>query len=53
MSKVKCHLLSLENKKAKNYLVVEKGKMFMVLNKFKTSSKYEELKFDVPKEATS
>lgn len=42
--------LSLENKKAKNYLVVEKGKMFMVLNKFKTSSKYEELKFDVPKD---
>mgnify|MGYP003122242410 FL=1 len=42
--------LSLENKKAKNYLVVEKGKMFMVLNKFKTSSKYEELRFDVPKD---
>tara|TARA_R110001592_G_scaffold18271_3_gene76072 strand:+ start:9744 stop:10703 length:960 start_codon:yes stop_codon:yes gene_type:complete len=42
--------LSLENKKAKNYLVVEKNKMFMVLNKFKTSSKYEELRFDVPKD---
>ena len=42
--------LNLENKKAKNYLVVEKGKMFMVLNKFKTSSKYEELRFDVPKD---
>tara|TARA_R110000824_G_scaffold37931_1_gene116329 strand:- start:29 stop:478 length:450 start_codon:yes stop_codon:yes gene_type:complete len=42
--------LSVEDKKAKNYLVVEKGKMFMVLNKFKTSSKYEELKFDVPKD---
>tara|TARA_R110001632_G_scaffold134276_2_gene249874 strand:- start:261 stop:1007 length:747 start_codon:yes stop_codon:yes gene_type:complete len=42
--------LNLENKKAKNYLVVEKNKMFMVLNKFKTSSKYEELRFDVPKD---
>ena len=42
--------LSVEDKKAKNYLVVEKGKMFMVLNKFKTSSKYEELKFDIPKD---
>ncbi len=42
--------LSVEDKKAKNYLVVEKTKMFMVLNKFKTSSKYEELKFDVPKD---
>jgi len=42
--------LSIEDKKAKNYLVVEKGKMFMVLNKFKTSSKYEELKFDIPKD---
>ncbi len=42
--------LSAEDKKAKNYLVMEKNKMFMVLNKFKTSSKYEELKFDVPKD---
>jgi len=42
--------LSVEDKKAKNYLVVEKSKMFMVLNKFKTQSKYEELKFDVPKD---
>lgn len=42
--------LTQEEKKVKNYLVVEKGKMFMVLNKFKTSSKYEELRFDVPKD---
>lgn len=42
--------LSEEDKKAKNYLVIEKGKMFMVLNKFKTQSKYEELRFDVPKD---
>ncbi len=42
--------LTEDDKKAKNYLVIEKGKMFMVLNKFKTSSKYQELKFDVPKD---
>jgi len=42
--------LTEADKKAKNYLVVEKGKMFMVLNKFKTQSKYEELRFDVPKD---
>ena len=42
--------LSAEDKKAKNWLIVEKGKMFMSLNKFKTQSKYEELKFDVPKD---
>jgi len=42
--------LTEADKKVKNYLVVEKGKMFMVLNKFKTQSKYEELKFDVPKD---
>ena len=42
--------LTEAEKKVKNYLVVEKGKMFMVLNKFKTQSKYEELRFDVPKD---
>jgi hypothetical protein len=42
--------LSEEDKKAKNWLIVEKGKMFMSLNKFKTSKKYEELRFDVPKD---
>jgi len=42
--------LSTEEKKAKNYLVVEKGNMFFVLNKFKTQRKYEELKIDVPKD---
>jgi len=42
--------LTEADKKAKNYLVVEKGKMFMVLNKFKTQSKYEELRFDIPKD---
>tara|TARA_R110000765_G_scaffold32746_2_gene75696 strand:- start:38 stop:1003 length:966 start_codon:yes stop_codon:yes gene_type:complete len=42
--------LSEDDKKAKNYLVVEKAKMWFVLNKFKTSAKYEELRFDVPKD---
>lgn len=42
--------LSEEEKKAENYLVINKNKMFMVLNKYKTSSKYEELKIDIPKD---
>jgi integrase len=42
--------LSEEDKKAENYLVINKNKMFMVLNKYKTSSKYEELKIDIPKD---
>ena len=42
--------LSEADKKSKNYLVVEKAKMWFVLNKFKTSAKYEELRFDVPKD---
>jgi len=42
--------LSEADKKAKNWLIVEKGKAFMSLNKFKTSKKYEELRFDVPKD---
>ena len=45
--------LSAEDKKAKNWLIVEKGKMWMSLNKFKTVSKYEELRFDVPKDQLS
>lgn len=42
--------LSEEDKKAENYLVINKNKMFMVLNKYKTSSKYEELIIDIPKD---
>lgn len=37
-------------KKENNYLVIEKNKMFMVLNKYKTSKKYEELDIDIPKD---
>lgn len=37
-------------KKENNYLVVEKGKIFIVINAFKTSAKYKELDIDVPKD---
>ena len=42
--------LSEEEKKENNYLVVEKNKMFFVLNQFKTSAKYKELDIDIPKD---
>jgi len=42
--------LSEEEKKSENYLVINKNSMFFVLNKYKTSSKYEELKIDIPKD---
>jgi len=42
--------LSEDEKKENNYLVVERNKMFFVLNQFKTSKKYKELDIDVPKD---
>jgi hypothetical protein len=42
--------LSEEDKKEKNYLVINKNKMFMVLNNYKTSAKYKELDIDIPKD---
>ena len=42
--------LSDTDKKAKNYLVINKNNMFMVLNKYKTAKKYEENKIDIPKD---
>jgi len=42
--------LSEDQKKENNYLVIEKGKMFFVLNQFKTSAKYKELDIDIPKD---
>ena len=42
--------LSEEDKKEKNYLVVNKNKLFMVLNNYKTSAKYKELDIDIPKD---
>ena len=50
ISKRQYNKLSESEKKEKNYLVVEKGKMIMILNKYKTSKKYEENKIDVPKD---
>ncbi len=48
--KTEYNKLSAKDKEDNNYLVVNKADMFFVLNKFKTSSKYEELKFKVPKD---
>ena len=42
--------LTESEKKEKNFLVINKNNMFMVLNKYKTSSKYDELKIDIPKD---
>ena len=39
--------LSEEEKKEKNYLVIEKNNLFFVLNKYKTAKKYEELKLPI------
>ena len=42
--------LSESEKKEKNFLVINKNKMFFVINKFKTQSKYQELNIDIPKD---
>ena len=42
--------LSGTEKKEHNYLVIEKGNMFFVLNKYKTARKYEELKINIEKD---
>lgn len=42
--------LKEDEKKENNYLVIEKNKMFFVLNQFKTSAKYKELDIDIPKD---
>jgi hypothetical protein len=42
--------LSEGEKKEKNFLVINKNNMFFVINKFKTSAKYSELKIDIPKD---
>ena len=42
--------LTEDKKKDNNYLVIEKGKMFFVINQFKTSAKYKELDIDIPKD---
>tara|TARA_R110000803_G_scaffold98573_2_gene166653 strand:- start:2613 stop:3575 length:963 start_codon:yes stop_codon:yes gene_type:complete len=42
--------LSQKEKESKNHLVVNKNAMFMELNKFKTSSKYESINIPIPKD---
>ena len=42
--------LSDKEKREHNYLVVNKADMFMVLNKYKTSKKYEENKIEISKD---
>jgi predicted amino acid-binding ACT domain protein len=42
--------LTESEKKEKNFLVINKNKMFFVINKFKTQSKYQELNIDIPKD---
>ena len=42
--------LGEKEKKENNYLVLEKGNMFFVLNKYKTARKYEELRIDIDKD---
>lgn len=42
--------LSEEDKKAGNFIVKEKGKMFGVYNEYKTSKKYGEKKIEIPKD---
>jgi len=50
ISKRSYNKLTTQDKKANNFLVVEKGKLWMTLNKFKTSARYEQLNFPVPKD---
>ena len=47
ISKRDYNKLKEEDKKSKNYLVIHKNGMFFVLNKYKTSKKYEELKIEI------
>ena len=47
ISKRDYNKLKEEDKKSKNYLVVHKNGMFFILNKYKTSKKYEELKIEI------
>ena len=42
--------LSEEDKKEKNYLVVNKNNMFMVLNEFKTNTKYKSINIPIEKD---
>ena len=50
ITKRQYNTLSEEDKKERNYLIVEKNRMKFVVNQFKTSSKYKELNIDIPKD---
>ena len=50
IGKTQYNKLSDKEKEDTNYLVREKSKMFLVLNEYKTKSKYGEKKIDVPKD---
>jgi len=49
-SKRNYNKITEDEKKENNYLIVEKSKMFFVLNQFKTNVKYKELNMDIPKD---
>tara|TARA_R100000951_G_scaffold75361_1_gene63512 strand:+ start:696 stop:1655 length:960 start_codon:yes stop_codon:yes gene_type:complete len=42
--------LTEQEKETTNYLVIEKGNIFISLNEYKTKRKYKEVKLDVPKD---
>ena len=50
ISKRNYNKLNDKDKEEHNYLVIEKNKMFFVLNQYKTSKKYKELDIDIPKD---
>lgn len=52
INKATYNKLKEEDKKERNYLVNQKGKMFFVYNKYKTSKAYGEKIIDSPKELT-
>ena len=50
ISKREYNKLTESEKKEKNHLVINKNTMFMELNKFKTSAKYESITIPIPKD---
>lgn len=50
ITKRKYNSMSIKDKEAGNWLVMEKNKMFMSLNEYKTQKTYKEITFPVPKD---
>ena len=50
ITKTQYNNLKLEDKKKRNYMINQKGKLTMVLNEYKTSAKYGEKKIDLDKD---